>query len=83
MDPAILAYVVQAVGGAVHHFAPGPKAVFDVPRAVFGATADHTLKSVGVCINQTRKDGGIAKVNIGCSMSTWLDRQNFVAGFQS
>src|SRR5438093_6303337 len=61
---------------SVHHFAPGPKAVINVPGAVFGAAADHTLKSMGVCINQTREESAVLEANSALDFAVRSETQN-------
>src|SRR6266542_5081554 len=49
----------KAVGGAVHHLAPGPEAIFGVTCAVFRSAPNYSLKSVRVRINQPRQHRAI------------------------
>jgi hypothetical protein len=43
----------ESCGRAVHHLAPGPKTVFVVAGAIFGASANHALKGVRVSVDET------------------------------
>jgi metal-dependent amidase/aminoacylase/carboxypeptidase family protein len=43
---------------------------------MFGAAADHALKSVGVCINQTREESAVLEANSALDFTVRSETQD-------